>query len=309
MKRITLLVTGVVLGLTLYGCSGNDSAADGGQAVSLQDMAMDIRKESDVLPGAVQGESLPKSIQEENSAGGAQGEIQLGSTSGETGTASDTQVLTEESMQPAVNPATGDVHNRAVEEIKDYLAQYPDSLQELSEEECYIVLHGKEYSGREYLDSFIGNVRAEVPDELVIVQFTTEGDPILTYLNANAENVYCVEDASRDAWAGNGERYFEKTYDSVWLSGEVDTEGNYYMSLYALQEQDMVVKVFTAVTDEPVLCGLPTAESATPDPAAQTLAEPESKQPRIEDLASPSDEGGNCIELHELPEWAKPPAP
>ena len=155
----------------------------------------------------------------------------------------------------------------------------------------------------------MGNVQTEVPDELVIVQFTTEGDPILIYLNTNAGNVYCVEDASRDAWAGNGERYFEKTYDSIWLSGEADTEGNYYMSLYALQEQDMVVKVFTAVTDEPILCSLPTAEGAIPNPAAQPQTEPESKQPRIEDLASSSEEGGNCIELHELPEWAKPPAP
>ena len=311
MKKITLLMTGAVVCFALYGCSGNDSAADGGQAVSLQDMAMDIRKEGDVLPGSVQGESLPKSTQEEDSAGGAQGETQPGGISGETGTASDTKVLTGESTQSAVNPAAGDVHNRAVEEIKDYLAQYPDSLQELSEEECYVVLHGKEYSGREYLNSFMGNVQTDVPDELVIVQFTVEGDPILYYLNANDENIYCVEDASRDAWAGNGERYFEKTYDSVWLSGEADTEGNYYMSLYALQEQDMVVEVFTAATVEPLMCGLPTAESSMTGQTApsQTQTELESKLPRIEDLAGPSDEGGNCIELHDLPEWAKPPAP
>lgn len=311
MRKITLLATSVILGFALYGCSGNDSAVGGRRADSLQDMARDIGKEGDVLTGAVQGESLPKNTQEENSAGGAQGEIQSGGISGETGAATDTQLLTREATQTAVNPADGDIHNRAPEEIKDYLAQYPDSLQELAEEECYIVLHGKEYSGREYLDSFIGSVQAEVPDELVIVQFTVEGDPILIYLNTNSENVYCMEDASRDAWAGNGERYFEKTYDSVWLSGEADTEGNYYMSLYALQEQDMIVKVFTAATDEPLMCGYPTAESfmtgQTTPPQPQT--EPESKLPRIEDLASPSEEGGNCIELHDLPEWAKPPAP
>lgn len=297
MKKITLLATGLVLGFSLYGCGGND----GGQAVSLQDIAMDMSKEGNILPGA-QEEDFPKS---------AQGEIQPGGISGETGTVSDTQVLTRESTQPAVNPAAGDVHNRAVEEIKDYLAQYPDSLQELSEEECYVILHGKEYSGREYLNSFMGNVQTDVPDELVIVQFTVEGDPILYYLNANDENIYCMEDASRDAWAGNGERYFEKTYDSVWLSGEMDTEGNYYMSLYALQEQDMIVEVFTAATDEPLLCGYPTAESFMRGQtmSSQPQTESESKLPRIEDLASPSEEGGNCVELHDLPEWAKPPAP
>lgn len=279
MRKITLLATGVVLSLTLYGCSGNPSAADGGQAVSLQDMAMDISKE-DVLSGAVQGESMPKSTQGENSAGGAQREIQPGGISGETGLSMDGK----ESTQPAVNPAAEDVHNRDLENIKSYLAQYSDSLTELSEEECYVVLHGKEYSGREYLDSFIGNVQAQVPDELVIVQFTIEGDPIFIYLNTNTENVYCVEDSSRDAWAGNGERYFEKTYDSVWLSGEADTEGNYYMSLYALQEQDMIVKVVTAATDKPIMCSYPRAENFIPDSAAQSQTETESKQPLIEDL-------------------------
>lgn len=146
MKKIILLATGIALGFTLYGCGGKDPSADGGQVISLQDMAADLNGQ---------------------------------------------------------------------EEIKDYLAQYPDSLQELSETECYVVLHGKEYSGREYLDSFMANVQTETADELVIVQFTVEGDPILIYLNYNAGNVYCVEDTSRDAWAGNGEKYFEKAYDSV----------------------------------------------------------------------------------------------
>ncbi|MCM1542983.1 MAG: DUF4362 domain-containing protein, partial [Blautia sp.] len=171
----------------------------------------------------------------------------------------------------------------------------PDSLQELSEAECYVVLHGQEYSGREYLDSFMGNVQAEVPGELVIAQFTVEGDPILTYLNYNAENVYRVEDVSRDAWAGNGEKYFEKEYDSVWLSGEADTEGNYWLSLYALQEQDMVMEVFRAATDDPIMCAYPPAENSASDPAAQTGSQIESKQP-IQDL-----KGSNNGMLSESP--------
>lgn len=298
MRKIILLTTGIILCFTMYGCGQIDLAADGGQAVSLQDMAMDMSKEENILPGGAQEEELPKS---------AQGEIQPGGISGEAGTVTDEK----ESTQPAVIPTAGDVHSRNLEEIRSYLAQYPDSLQELSESECYVTLHGQEYSGREYLDSFIGNVRKEVPDDLVIVQFTVEGDPILTYLNFNAENVYGVKDTSRDAWAGNGEKYFEITYDSVWLSGEADTEGNYYLSLYALQEQDMVVEVFTTATDDPLMCRLPLAESSATDPIIQTQpqTEPESKQPLIEDLSNPANGEGNCIELHDLPEWAKPPAP
>ncbi|MCM1064364.1 MAG: DUF4362 domain-containing protein [Eubacterium sp.] len=260
MKKIAVLITGIVLSAALYGCGGEDPTADGGQPVPLRDMEMDMNKEGDILPG------------------GAQGAIQPGGVAGETGT------------------VTGSIHDRVPEEIREYLAQYPDSLQALSEEECYVVLHGQEYSGREYLDSFMGNVLAKVPDELVIAQFTVEGDPILTYLNYNAENVYRMEDFSRDAWAGNGEKYFEKEYDSVWLSGEADTEGNYWLSLYALQEQDMVVEVFSAATDAPLICGLPLEETSASDPALQTAPQIESKLPLIKDL-----KGSNTDMLLETP--------
>jgi len=284
MKRINLLVTGAAVCLALSGCSGDHSEADEGQAVSLQDMARDMSKEGEVASGSVQDEA---------------------------GTAIDSM----ESTLPTVNPATADVRDRNLEKIKSYLAQYSDSLQELEKEECYVVLHGEEYSGREYLDSFMGNVETETSGELVIVQFTVEGDPVFYYLNADAGDVYCVEDISRDAWAGNGEKYFEKIYDSVWLSGEADTEGNYYLSLYALQEQDIVVELFTAATEEPLMCGLPPAESSVTGQASQAppQTETESKLPGIEERKENSDGEGNCIEIHDLPqslpEWAKPPAP
>lgn len=304
MRRITLLATGIVLGVALYGCSGNAPSADGGQAVSLQDMAADVNHQGEVLRGGSQGAEMPKSAQGEIQPGGVAGET----WTGETGTEAEAAAGTEESAQPAATPAARDIHGRELEEIKDYLAQFPDTLQEMSEAKCYVVLHGREYSGREYLDSFMGNVQTEAPDELVIVQYTVEGDPILIYLDYDAENVYCVEDASRDAWAGNGEKYFEKDYDSVWLTGEADTEGNFYISLYARQDQDMIVEVLTAATEEPLVCGLPPAEDSAinrtmqPQPGTDT----ESKLPSFEAL----DNGeGDCIELHDLPEWAKPPAP
>lgn len=272
MKKIALVVTGIVLSLTLYGCSGKDPAAEGGQPVFLQDMALDMSKEE---------------TQEERSAGGSQGEIMPGGVMGETWPEEAGMISgTPESSQPAVYEPAKDIRNRDPEEIKQYLAQYPDSLQELSEEECYVVLHGQEYSGREYLNSFMGNVQAEIPDELVVVQFTVEGDPILIYLNYNEEDIYSVEDASRDAWAGDGEKYFEKNYDSVWLSGEADTEGNHYLSLYALQEQDMIVEVFTAATEDPLMCGLPPAKSPVPDPSEPSQAQTESKLPLIEEKYS-----------------------
>lgn len=212
MKKIVLSVAGAVLCLTLFGCGGNDAAADGGQAVVLQDMAVDMNKE------IVSAQGIQEGAEPENA--------------------------------PAADPAALDLHERDLEEIKEYLSGYPDTLQELTEAECYVILHGTEHSGREYLDAFLENVNVGNPGELTIVQFTVEGDPIFLYLNADAENVYAVEDISRDKMGGSGEKYFEKTFDSVWLAQEKDA-GNYYVSLYALQEQDMIVTVFTAAVEEP----------------------------------------------------------
>lgn len=245
MKKIALSVAGAVLCLTLSGCSGNDATADGGQAVALQNMAVDLDRENASAKSAQGGAEL-ESAPRANESDGIQGAIQPEGVSGGIGAAIDS----EESCLSAADPAALELQGRDLEEIKGYLSGYPDSLQKLTEAECYVILHGTEHSGREYLDAFLENVNAGNPSELTIVQFTVEGDPIFLYLNADAENVYAVEDISRDKMGGSGEKYFEKTFDSVWLAREKDA-GNYYISLYALQEQDMIVTVFTAAVDEP----------------------------------------------------------
>lgn len=227
MKRTILLVIGVYLSLAMSGCSRNDETADGEQTVSLQDMAAAMSKESTVQPESAQGEAQPEDVSSETAVGAD----------------------TKESSQTAGDPAAIDIHERNLDEIKEYLSRFSGTLQELSEEECYVILHGKEYSGREYLNAFLENVEEGVPDELVFAEFTVEGDPVLTYLNYDSQSVYRVLDSSRDAWIGNGEKYSECNYDSVWIAGEADTEGNYYLSLYALQEQDMVIELFRAATD------------------------------------------------------------
>ena len=217
MKKIFVFIAGTLLCLILSGCSRQDDLTVGDKVLSLQKMTVDISEQE---------------TDQDESAGGT-GEYEAATV--------DT-----------------DTSNRDFEEIKEYLAQFPNTLQELSETECYVIRHGIEYSGREYLNAFIENIKAEKPGELVFVQLTTEGAPILTYLHYNGEDVYCVEDISRDGFAGgNGERYFEKYYDSIWLTANTDAEGSTYLSLCALWEEDMVLDLFTALTEEPLWYGLP----------------------------------------------------
>ena len=224
MRKTLTSIIGILLCLILCGCSGQGGFTDGEQPLSLQNMEKDISEQ----------------------------ETEQEDDVGETGTASDRE------LPQSDEPDTAVTSNRDLEEIKKYLAQFPSTLQELSETECYVIRHGIEYSGREYLNAFIENVKGENPGELVFVQLTTEGAPILTYLNYDGKNVYCVEDISRDGFAGgNGEKYFEKYYDSIWLTAYSDAEGNFNMSLWALWEEDMVLDLFTAHTEESVMCELP----------------------------------------------------
>lgn len=242
MKRTFLSAAGAALCLVLSGCGGNGTDAGGGQMAALQmepdgENAMAESVQRDIQPGGIFD-------------------------------GTDTVLDSAELSRPAVNPAASGDPGRDLEEIKSYLSGYPDTLQELEKAECYVILHGREHSGREYLDDFLENVDEGNPGELTIVQFTVEGDPIFLYLNTDAENVYAVEDISRDKMGGNGEKFFEKTFDSVWLVREKDSD-SYYVSLYAQQEQDMIVTVFTAAVERP-----------------------------------DTDEGE-----YSLPPWAKPPAP
>lgn len=249
MRKISIQVIGMILCLVLFGCAAQGDDAKGDNAHSLQNMTVDI-PEQDGFGGI--GERVTVSDMET---------VGIGTSEADRNAPEATAGMTEGNntdKTQSVEPDTAVISNRDLEEIKEYLAQFPNTLQELSETECYVIRHGIEHSGREYLNAFIDNMKAEEPGELVFVQFTTEGAPILTYLNYNGEDVYCVEDISRDGFAGgNGERYFEKYYDSIWVTANTDAEGSIYLSLGVLWEEDMALDLFTAQTEEALWYGLP----------------------------------------------------
>lgn len=260
MRKTLILIAGMLLCLILSGCGGQGDSADADQPRSLQNMTVN----------AIERETS----RDESAGGGDEGGAAtvdtdaVRATESAAGTAAaDDNVPGTTTGVPEGNitnktqpdePKTAAIRKRDIEEIKEYLTQFPDTLQELSEAECYVILHGNEHSGREYLNTFIENVKAENSGELVFVQFTTEGAPVLTYLNYDGEDVYCVEDVSRDGFAGgNGEKYSEKYFDSIWLTANTDAERNIHLSLCALLEGDMVLDLFTTLTDESLAYGLP----------------------------------------------------
>ena len=277
MKKDLILVTGILLCMVLSGCGIKSDSADADQPFPLQNMVVDSLKQGTVRENGAGGADERGTLAERGTAAEDEGAVRADGNA--TGATADKETA-EKEASAADNNAVGtiagvtagnkadvtqpnepkivDTPSRDFEEVKEYLAQFPNTLQELSETECYVILHGSEHSGREYLNAFIENVQAENPGDLVFVQFTTEGASILTYLNYDGKNVYCVEDISRDGYAGgNGEKYFENYYDSIWVAANTDAEGNTSLSFCALWEEDVVLDLFTVLTEEPLWYGLP----------------------------------------------------
>lgn len=65
---------------------------------------------------------------------------------------------------------------------------------------------------RKIWQQFTDSVEQGTPAQIVIVQYTVEGDPVLTYLDYNGHNIYGITDSTRDHWAGSGCPYYGFTY-------------------------------------------------------------------------------------------------
>ncbi len=102
--------------------------------------------------------------------------------------------------------------HRPIEEIREILASYPDDYENIIKTDCYVISNIEEITNQELYDEFVKNVSEGIADEITIVRFTSEGDPIYKYLFYNGESFYCVNDISRDNFKGNADNYTEYTY-------------------------------------------------------------------------------------------------
>lgn len=131
---------------------------------------------------------------------------------------------------------------RHLEEVKGLLSVYSDELPELVSEACYVVLHGDSYSGEEYWEYFYECVGSNTPAEVVIVQFTTEGDPILDYIQYNGESFYRVQDISRDEFGGSQEPYQEYHYSYLKAYEPILENGDICRYVYLTDQEDITLE-------------------------------------------------------------------
>lgn len=74
------------------------------------------------------------------------------------------------------------------------------------EDKCYILGNSNTVYHIEELDNFIKNVENDIPDEIIIVQYTVEGQPILTNLEYTKDKFILKIDNRRDGYATTEDR-------------------------------------------------------------------------------------------------------
>lgn len=129
-----------------------------------------------------------------------------------------------------------------LKEVMKILSAYSDEIEELKNQGCYVVVHGDSYSGEEYWSSFYDNVGKGVPADLVLVQFTTEGDPVLDYIQYNGESFYQVHDSSRDAFSGDQEPYTESTYPYIKAFEPIMENGDICRYVYSTTNESLTLE-------------------------------------------------------------------
>lgn len=134
------------------------------------------------------------------------------------------------------------VMDRNLDEIKTYLSGFPSELSELETSKSYVVMHDEEQSGREYLDAFLEAVDAGTPAELVIVQYSVEGAPLLYYLNYDGNDFYAVYDYSRDTFIGDGEKYEEMTYPYLNLVDGTAENGDRFRYIVLSDKEELTME-------------------------------------------------------------------
>ena len=140
------------------------------------------------------------------------------------------QLTTSESADPDGNNNPSEAAGllpRDLDSVSSCLTRYPNDFEELTAGDNYVIVHGRQYAGVELWESFYNNVRNGTPAELVLIQFTVEGDAILNYLNYDGIDFYLVNDYTRDAFAGDGKKYSEDIYPYLKVFDSTRENGDY----------------------------------------------------------------------------------
>lgn len=116
---------------------------------------------------------------------------------------------------------------------------------QMIEDDCYIVTNSGVVYNLKNLNNFMKNVENNVKDQVRIIQYTIEGQPIITDLEYTKDKFILRHDSRRDGFSSNEDRIIKTT--------------EYDASLYELQKSENT----TTINENVTLCNIYLKEKDT----------------------------------------------
>ena len=92
------------------------------------------------------------------------------------------------------------------------LQSYSNEYAELLSSKAFVVVHGNIKAGRNTWESFLEDSQNGIPASVDLIEFTVEGDAIITAIVYDGETYHMVMDCTRDAWGNSGIVEYEHKY-------------------------------------------------------------------------------------------------
>ena len=98
------------------------------------------------------------------------------------------------------------------ESVIERLQLYPNTYDELLQTDAFVVMHSKVKGGLSMWESFLEDSQNNISSSVDLLEFTVEGDAIITAVVYDGETYHVVMDCTRDAWGKTGIVEYEYKY-------------------------------------------------------------------------------------------------
>lgn len=112
--------------------------------------------------------------------------------------------------------------------IKSELQAIPDEYnpEDAIKDGAFVVVHGQVKSSQDIINKFISDSQNGKQSSITVVQYTIEGDPIITKVIYNGDKYYGIEDTYRDGFGDKRYNEFQFKYLKVF---DEDNSKSYYL--------------------------------------------------------------------------------
>lgn len=132
----------------------------------------------------------------------------------------------------------GEKDSKKVKELLKSFGKTKDLSIEKATEKDMVVIDNKEIVANKKLwEDFYNNSQKNIEDSVIIVKYTEQDDPILTYVSYVDQKYYMIEDESRNRYNEiENKDYYE--YSFKYLR---EFEDNYFKYVYLLDDKDITL--------------------------------------------------------------------